>query len=379
MGWRGIPTRTCELQAFTNMASIQLSNVLVDRTATDAAGGGLLGWTFIFGAARSGTTWLAKLLDSCPEVLYSHEPFTKGGGLAYHRAVHALASGNLDAVPQRAEIARELIASRRVFARPPFFWKQFQPRTFSLMRLGWYLGRVTGWNFLRAGQIRGPVHLVVKEGLTPNSLPLAERLGARAIVLFRHPCAVVNSRLRGERCGAMEPIDRQSLLQGSESLGLGFSPREIMAMKEDEALALDWLLTYLPVVQLAEDCPPKVQWVTYERLVERSGEVLAGLFAGCGLPMTRQTLRFLARSSETHPGGLRMLLGRRARYFGVERRAEEPAHVWRSELSRESIQRILAVAERFPLARYWPPSEASEVEKESVDKESALPRLLAET
>jgi hypothetical protein len=124
MGSRGISMRTCELQAFTNMASIQLSNVLVDRSATGAAGG-LLGWTFIFGAARSGTTWLAKLLDSCPEVLYSHEPFTKGGGLAYHRAVHAVASGDLDAVPERADIARELIASRRTFARPPFFWKQF--------------------------------------------------------------------------------------------------------------------------------------------------------------------------------------------------------------------------------------------------------------
>jgi hypothetical protein len=54
-----------------------------------------------------------------------------------------------------------------------------------------------------------------------------------------------------------------------------------------------------------------------------------------------------------------MLLGRRARYFGVERRAEEPAHVWQSELSRESIQRVLAVAQRFPLAKYWP-EEAAE-------------------
>jgi hypothetical protein len=286
-------------------------------------------------------------------------------------------------VPDRADIARELIAARRTFARPPFFWKQFQPRTFSLMRLSWYLGRVTGWNFLRAGQIRGPVHLVIKEGLTPTSLPLAERLRANAIVLFRHPCAVVNSRLRGERCGAMERIDRQSLVQGCESLcpGLGFSPREILAMKEEEALALDWLLTYLPVVKLAEGCPPLVQWVTYEKLVERSGEVLAELLAGCGIPMTRQTLRFLARSSEPHPGGLRMLLGRRARYFGVERRAEEPAHVWQSELSRESIQRVLAVAERFPLAAYWPEqaAERQTIVGGELQRESDAPGLLAGT
>lgn len=347
------------------MASIQLSSVPGNPTTAEAAGS-LLGWTFIFGAARAGTTWLAKLLDSCPEVLYSHEPFTKGAGLAYHRAVHAVASGDLDSVPDRADIARELIAARRTFTRPPFFWKQFQPRSFSLMRLGWYLSRVTGVTFLRAGQIRGPVHLVIKEGLTPTSLPLAERLRAHAIVLFRHPCAVVNSRLRGERCGAMERIDRPGLVQACESIGsgLGFSSREIMAMKEEEALALDWLLTYLPVVRLAEDCPPLVQWVTYEKLVERSGEVLAQLFAACGLPMTRQTLRFLAHSSEPHPGGLRMLLGRRARYFGVERRAEEPAHVWRSELSRESIQRVLAVTERFPLARYWP--------EEAVEKQTTI-------
>jgi hypothetical protein len=254
---------------------------------------------------------------------------------------------------------RELIAARRAFTRPPFFWKQFQPKSFSLLRLGWYLSKLTGLTFLRAGQVDGPVHLVIKEGLTTTSLPLAQRLGANAIVIFRHPCAVVNSRLRGERCGAMESVDRPALVQTCEALWpeLGFSPRQIMGMKEDEALGLDWLLTYLPVADLVESCPPRVHWLTYEALVDRTEVVLRDLFSACGLPMTPQTLRFLARSSQTHPGGLRMLLGRRARYFGVERRVEEPAHAWQSEMSRESIARVMAVAERFPLTRYWPQVE----------------------
>lgn len=315
----------------------------------------------IFGAARSGTTWLAKLFDSSPDVLYIHEPFLKGAGLTYHAVVKAMSRGDLDAVPDRDTICSELIAQRRTYVRPPFFHKRYasSPLSFgplSLTAFSWYLGKLTGLHRLPAGQVDGPIRLVIKEGLSRVSLSLASRLGAQAVVLFRHPCAVVSSRLRGERCGAMEKLDRRNLLDANESVcrALGFSPDVVLTMQDDEALALDWLLTYLPVCDLADDCPAEVRWLTYETLVEQSEQSLSQLFTACRLPLTRQTRDFLAHSSQANRTGLRALLGRPARYFGVERRVEEPAYHWRKELPPDSIQRILRVAAHFPLARYWP-------------------------
>lgn len=336
------------------MASIELTSVSLDPVMRDSAAE-LSGWTFVFGAARSGTTWLAKLLDSCPDVLYVHEPFIKGAGLAYHRAVSAIARGAAESAPLREDIAHELIAVRGQFVRPPLFWKRYQRGHYLLRTLKWHVDRMIGLNRLQAGRLSAPVHLVLKEGLSTSSLPLARHLAVRAIVLFRHPCAVVNSHLRGQRCGAMQPVDRRALLDACESLGsLPFSSRQIEAMNEEEALALDWLITYWPVAWLAEDCPPHVQWVTYEALVDNSERVLRQLFNGCGLPWTAHTMRFLMRSSQTGSSGLRSLLGGKARYFGVERRVDDPAHQWRSEMSPAAIARVLAVAEHFPLAKYWP-------------------------
>ena len=48
------------------------SKAMAARTAR--ASDGTERVVFVLGGARSGTTWLAKILDSHPDVLYRHEP-----------------------------------------------------------------------------------------------------------------------------------------------------------------------------------------------------------------------------------------------------------------------------------------------------------------
>jgi len=333
--------------------SISTIPTLTTAGACDAAPA--LGLTFIFGAARSGTTWLAKLFDSNPEVLYVHEPFIKGQGLLYHQAVQAAGRGESLAVDRR-ELIREFIAYRDAFARPPFFAKQYRVLPSQLQAVVWYLKRLLRLNQLPSTSLAGPLHLVLKEGLTRASLPLARGLGSKAVLLFRHPCGVVNSRLRGQRCGAMKAIDRQQLWQDNAAAfgDLGFTAPEVLGMSDEELLALDWLITYQPVTQHWKDDPERARWISYEALVHSTQDTIEDLFRWCGLVLTRQTLDFLAISSQPGRRSVRTLLGQHAAYFGVDRRAQEPANAWQSELSSRSIERIMSVALRFPRDQ-WPP------------------------
>ena len=69
--------------------------------------------------------------------------------------------------------------------------------------------------------------------------------------------------------------------------------------------------------------------------------------------MEQQTLDFLESSSRPVRRSLRTLLGQHTAYFGVDRRAEEPANLWQSELSSSSIDRIMNVTRRVPRDK-WP-------------------------
>lgn len=314
--------------------------------------------TFVLGAARSGTTWLAKLFDSSPNVLYIHEPLTKGHSLKYHQRVREALAGTIASNPAaNRAIASEFLALHESFARPPFFKKAYQDTAPYWAAAHWYLRRLLGSERrLPANPIRPDANLqvLIKDGLSSIALPVAASMNARTIVLLRHPCGVVNSRLRGVQCGAMKSIDRSTFFAENEAacLALGYDRSAVASMQEDELLALDWLIVNQPVADLYQRADDSVRWITFRALVDRPQEVLAELFAWCGIAMTEQTRGYIERSSQLSLDPLRSILGQQALYYAVSRRDAEPHYVWQRELSRSSIDRILRIVDRFPLAAY---------------------------
>src|SRR5690606_12570975 len=95
---------------------------------------------FVVGGARSGTTWLAKILDSHPDVLYRHEPDI------------VLRAPDLPSLCDDADIPRLLPAARRYFeslldvrtlksaGSMPVFAKSFQPGLVPKLRQAVALG-----------------------------------------------------------------------------------------------------------------------------------------------------------------------------------------------------------------------------------------------
>jgi hypothetical protein len=314
---------------------------------------------FVFGAPRSGTTWLGKLLDSSPSVAYLHEPINKGRGLMIHRAIRALRQGQPLEPDIGRQAAQDLIHNYGRFLQPPFFRKEFAPYT-AASSLAWSWLRLTGRPARCLVGPRDPQQVgavVVKDGLCWFSRPLTEALNAKALILLRHPCGVVNSMLRGQQIGAMEKSSRDSLwLSHSQLLReLGYRKEDLFDLADDELEALCWLAAYHEVPTWSADDRFKI--LTYHQTVTSTPALVEELFPWLGLPITDQTRAFV--KSGRKPGGdwLRRLLGARKLYYAVAPRSERPDLAWQKELSRDSQQRILKIVASFPMERYWPEAD----------------------
>jgi len=311
---------------------------------------------FVFGAPRSGTTWLGKLLDSSPSVAYLHEPINKGRDLVLHRVIGALRRGQpIDRGAGQAA-ACELARSYPSFLQPPFFRKDFCTLPGALS-LAWTWKKLTGRPATLLATPRSPQRvgsIIVKDGLCWFSRPLTEALDAKALILLRHPCGVVSSMLRGQQIGAMDKSSPDALWSAQSKLltDLGYQKKDLPKLADDEFEALNWLAAYHEVPSWSADNRFKI--LTYQRTVTETAAVVEEIFPWLGLPIADQTWAFVKSARKSGGDWLRRLLGKKKLYYAVAPRSERPDLAWQKELPRESQERILKIVASFPLSRYWP-------------------------
>ena len=314
----------------------------------------------LFGLPRSGTTWLAKIFDSHPDVLYRHEPDTvwRGRHLPIWPpptptpAILAEARAYLDRILTTRTL--KTMGSRPIFPKAYRGAAAERGRRALILagalaeRLGGrrLVGHATIPDWVAAGAWRR-ITLVLKSVSSPTRLGLfAQALpGCRVIYTLRHPCGQVASMRRGERLGLFEnALDLDWLLAGTEAKAHGLDPASFARWPLLERLAWQWVvLNERALADLAGH--PAARVVRHADLARaplaRAGELLA--FAG--LPMAPETAAFIRRSTE-HAGA--------AGYYRVFRDAGAEIDKWRSELSAEEQARIWAVVRRSRLAAFWP-------------------------
>ncbi len=317
----------------------------------------------LFGLPRSGTTWLAKLFDSHPDVLYRHEPDS------ILRGTHLPEWPELEPTP--AELAsarayvRELLRVRTLKSGGslPMFAKRFRGSAAHVLRLGLAqalhaLGAVRGARrFSRAIAIPDlieratahPLHIVLKSVTSPHRLGLLAGAlpGCRTILLLRHPCGQVASMLRGAQAGLFEQkleLDLPWLLRSPAAHRYGLAAASFARLAPAEQLAWRWVV-------LAEQASSALERLPYARLLRHcdlaSGPdaQLRSLFSFAGLGWDPQTEAFLRRS--THSIGPQ-------RYYGVFRDSAQEVDKWRRELDGPTQRRIWAVVRNSSLAKLWP-------------------------
>jgi len=310
---------------------------------------------FLVGAPRSGTTWLAKLFDSHPDVLYRNEPDS-----VLHEPRLPLICPPADVTQYRAiacdYIDRLLrIRTLKSSGSLPVFSKHFAlPLAHPLRRFWIYALHLTA--ALPAGKRfaeRLPIPDLLRSGASPtvvmksvNARGLARLFleampDCRMVFILRHPCGQVGSLVRGLASGVFDPPDRAEVLGTPQARQFGLTPERFATLEPVEQWSWHWaILNQKAYDELADST--RVKFVLYEDLAANPQARVRELFAFCGLDWAAQTASFLDQSM-TYAG--------KSGYYGVKRDSLAAAQKWRSEVPEDAQRRIIAIAREVPVGR----------------------------
>ena len=330
---------------------------------------------FVFGLPRSGTTWLAKILDSHPDTFYLHEPDIV---LPPDGVPMLCEDADLDSLLPAAEryVARltEVRTSKTLGALPLFRSRHEGPGSFALRRsvilavkaaeaarpLRPYLRRLALPTF---GADRGAARLVLKSVNAMGRVNLFRRAraGSRMVVLLRHPCGQIASVLRGERRHAFESdtaaADDTGILRQLVESGVGrrygLELDALRRLTPEERLAWEWLVFTEKAISDADGGIV----LRYEDLCRDPIGESRALLAGLDLEWDRATERFIRAT---------IAKDRADSYYSIFRNPQAAAERWRKDLPPDQVRRIMAVVERSnPCRAAWADSPQKHREKES--------------
>jgi len=311
---------------------------------------------FILGAQRSGTTWLGKIFDSHPGILYRHEP---------DEVVAAPPDLTDRALPG---VLNAWINHRglRSAAKMPVFRKDWETglshrarltiaylitAAAHLPALGSFAARLPVPDFMCNGQKPGP-RAAIKSIRWCDGVGRLARLypDSRTLLIVRHPCGQVESVMRGASQGRFAAGGDEGGMPYHEEQAMacarrrGVTPSAFRALPDAAKYAWAWV-AFNEIAFEALDGRPNARIVLYEDLCKQPDTLSRELFAFAGLPWCEQSSAFVTTSSH-HEG--------EAAYYAVYRNAIAAAENWRKRMKPEDQAAVLAVAAQSPLARLWP-------------------------
>ncbi|ETX01894.1 MAG: hypothetical protein ETSY1_05630 [Candidatus Entotheonella factor] len=312
----------------------------------------------LLGSARSGTTWLAKIFDSHPDVLYRHEPDFELTTTALPPFVAA------DDLGQYVDAARDYlqqlcdVRAPQAIAKRPLFPKRYRT---SAQHLLWYSHLALAASLRRLPVLGTRLTASVPAYLNPDatvrpvikSVMSMGRAGvyARAlakghvVIIIRHICGYVESVVRGVRLGKMPGALHLNMLASMpQAQRRDLSADRLRGMDLVEQCAWRWVLQNEIALEQTRGLK-NTTILKHDDLCDNPMTAAQKMFAFCDLDWDDQTAAFIAASSGQSENG---------QYFSVYRSSAEEANKWRTSLTREEQERILAIAHESELATFLP-------------------------
>jgi len=305
------------------------------------------GLLLIAGSPRSGTTWMAKIFDSHPQVLYRHEPDRVIG----HGALPSFCSG-ADVTKYTSEAKKYIdrLANVRhldTVGNLPIMRKAYRHAGTDLFRKG-LIYFLKGCERLGAGLAVGVPDwiggcgavTVLKSVSSEGQLNLLSKAvpELRVIYIVRHPCGHINSMLRGMEKNQFNPPLRYSvrkLAATEHARRRGLTEGAFDAMDIVEKLAWRWTLANEKALEDVEKME-NAQVVRYEDLCLDPLGVSRVLFEFAQIDWSSQTEGFITFSTSKQDDH---------RYYGIFRNPEQSAWKWRAELGASQVSAVRRIVD----------------------------------
>jgi hypothetical protein len=314
----------------------------------------------ISGSGRSGTTFLAKLFDTHPRVLYRHEP----DSALDHRGLPFLftTEPSDELVARAGQYLEELAGVRNPrTAVLPLFPKAYRDpvgqRLYAAAVVSSKLiSRLGGPRVdvrlripdLIDGRRRPEVTTVIKTVRSLGRVPLFLNAdpAARVVHILRHPCGVVASLLRGARLKLMNStVYIDALFSDPFTRNFGFTCEQMESATIEEKLAFGWMVGNDKLLRETEGHPRCMVVVHRDLCTDTEGQ-LRRLFTFAGLDWGGEATRFLSELARAPRRG--------ARYFSIIRPPLGAVDSWKEELTPDQVERIRAVVAKSAAARFFP-------------------------
>lgn len=313
----------------------------------------------LVGAPRSGTSWIGKIFDSHPNVLYRHEPDLAlyDGRLPF--IILDKDTGNY--VPITRELLQRFIRTPTLKStgQLPHFPKAYYSRPVQAIHGSMIYALKWAEKFARY-DLRGfPIpdlfdidqcpylRCVIKTVSAHGrmSVLLEAAPDARFIFLLRHPCGQVASLLRGHRQKKFASITSfdLSLLRTAPAQRYGLTESLVQSLSDVQKFTWNWVITN----EIALDaCGERsnCMLVIYENVCTDPMNEGQKIFQFCNLGWEQQTRRFVeASTSDQSP----------EKYYNVFRNPATASQKWRTELTVQQQQEILNIVRQTSLSSYW--------------------------
>lgn len=307
----------------------------------------------IVGLMRSGTTWIGKVLDSSPNVVYLHEPdYVKRIPCVPYTTNAEDAESWTPFIKEYVSQLRTACAARSYLKQPSFrkaFAKTFLDQVYC----------ASFSSLLRSDQIKNRLGMSPVSRTWPRCVENADFLVWKSVEqtgnigcilralpeqkllhIVRHPCGFVDSVLRGQKgkllqggvpayedVGIFDYVSRTKF-----AIKLGLRLCDWKALTETERLAYEWLLLNEQAIDDGEELD-NYKLVYFDEFCLDPFGYGQELFEFAGIPFGPQTEKFLRDSSGS----------KSERYYSVARNSETVPRKWEKRLPRESIEQIVKI------------------------------------